>query len=477
MGERCELAACGTGCRVFERHGRAAGSADAGEPCGDGGQHVVDGRVGGQRDESRRPRGVGGGERDARHVGGFEPGRAVQPEGFVASELCVGAGERGGETGARVREPVTRAESATRDHLAHAGECARRCGYLDEQEVTVGCRDPHALLIDRHDVTRRRAGRRVEHAHVFEHVDVVAERDAHRSERVAIARAERLRAQETVGIGGRHRGVEKRGRSGELAEHAPLARRLGGRTQRARRELLGDAGEAVHTCLVATGVQRERGVVGEDRHRLGGDDLAAVDIVGHDVPGDGVFGLAGENRPRGHVQAAVPGQRAVVEVDVHRREREHCVGQHAQVRHAQQDVEIVLGERHGQVARRVDAGNAGVFGVLAHLGMLRGDDDHGQAVPAGDVGALGGERLVADERTTPGCAARRRDVICHRHPASVRTVDLGVHSPIRPMRAPEEKGRMTQPRRWCREVVAVRVISSRSRRSGSFARSAGGGGP
>ena len=105
------------------------------------------------------------------------------------------------------------------------------------------------------------------------------------------------------------------------------------------------AREARQRRLVAAGVERERGLVVGDREALGGDDLAAVDVGRHEVPGDGVLVLAGEQRPRRDVEAGVPGQRAVVEVD--RRSctlAEHVVGDHPQVGDAEQDVGRVLVE-------------------------------------------------------------------------------------------------------------------------------------
>ena len=118
-----------------------------------------------------------------------------------------------------------------------------------------------------------------------------------------------------------------------------------------RRRRRGDLGERRQRGLVAAGVERERRLVVGDRERLGGDDLAGVDVGGHQVPRDGVLVLAGEQRPRRDVEPGVAGQRAVVEVDRRRDLLEHGVGEHAQVGDAEQDVGRV-GVEAGERARR-----------------------------------------------------------------------------------------------------------------------------
>jgi hypothetical protein len=77
-----------------------------------------------------------------------------------------------------------------------------------------------------------------------------------------------------------------------------------------------------------------------------------------------------------------------VEVDVRGGLVEQRLGQDAQVRHAEEHVEAVLTERRAEVAPRVDDGDAVVVGVVAHLSVLRGDDDDVEARPARDVRAL-----------------------------------------------------------------------------------------
>ncbi|CAB4944483.1 unannotated protein [freshwater metagenome] len=401
VGEGRKRGCCGTGARGVQAHHRVCGTTEAGQPHGQCGDHVVDARARRWREVDGAPRGVGRRERHAWDRGGFEACEAIEPEGLAAGELRVGGGERCDERGARTRELVACAKPATRDHVAYAGEGTRWRGHLDEEQVAIACGDADALLVDSHDGAAGRAVGGVEHQRLLEHVHVVVEDHAHRTEGVAIARAERDGAPRAIG---ERRGcdrVEDRSGSGELAEHAMFAHGLRRGFERAVRELGGDSGKAARTGLVATGVERERRVVGEDGHRLGGDDLATVDIGGHDVPGDGVLSLAAEDAPRGRVQPGVAGKWTIVEVDVRRSERKDCVGEHAEVGHAQQHVELVLGERGREVARGVDARDAVPLGVLLHLRVVGGDDDHRQPVLAGDLGALGGQRLVTDEGAAP----------------------------------------------------------------------------
>ena len=164
----------------------------------------------------------------------------------------------------------------------------------------------------------------------------------------------------------------------------------------------GDAREAGERRFVAPGVQAERRLVGPDVERLGGDDLAGVDVRGHQVPGDAVGRFTGEDRPRGHVEPGVAGQRAVVEVDPHLGLLEHGVGQDPQVGDAQQDVELVRFEGDREVAGRVDVGDPVELGERSHDRVVGGDHDDVETVLDRDLGALGSERLVADY-CTPNC--------------------------------------------------------------------------
>jgi hypothetical protein len=136
---------------------------------------------------------------------------------------------------------------------------------------------------------------------------VIADDEPHHTEGVPVAVAEVQRPNGALGRGSRGPRVEDVGGPLELAEHPPRAGRLRRRDERAGRQLLGDAREAAQRGFVRACVEGERSVIGQDRERLGRDDLSAVDIGGHDVPGDLVLRLVAEDRPRRRVEPAVAG--------------------------------------------------------------------------------------------------------------------------------------------------------------------------
>ena len=106
-----------------------------------------------------------------------------------------------------------------------------------------------------------------------------------------------------------------------------------------------------------------------------GNDVAAVDIGGHEVPGDGVLALAGEQGPRRDVQSRVLGQWSVVEVDRDRRAVEQALGQHAEVGDAEQHVEVERIEHSSHIARRMDDRDAERPRMVTDLRVI-GHHDH-----------------------------------------------------------------------------------------------------
>ncbi len=106
-------------------------------------------------------------------------------------------------------------------------------------------------------------------------------------------------------------------------------------------ESTGELRERRCAHLEAAGVQGERRVIRLDRECGLRDDVAGVDVVGHEMPGDAVLGLAVRDRPGCDVEACEARQRTVVEVDREGHEGE-CFGR--------DEVEECDGEQHIEIA-------------------------------------------------------------------------------------------------------------------------------
>jgi hypothetical protein len=190
-------------------------------------------------------------------------------------------------------------------------------------------------------------------------------------------------------------------------EHAVLAVRLGRRRDVPEGQRRGDPREGGQRRLVAAGVQRERGLSVVDREPLDGDDLPAIDVGRHQVPGDGVLDLAAEDRPGRDVQPGVRRQRAIVEVDRGADPGEDVVGDQSQVGDAQQDVGRVLVERTTELGAGSDDSDAPLERPLPDDLVRRRDQDDIDALCSRRLCALLHQRLVAHQHTARPARAVR----------------------------------------------------------------------
>jgi hypothetical protein len=155
--------------------------------------------------------------------------------------------------------------------------------------------------------------------------------------------------------------------------------------------------------LVALGVERQRGVVGSDLHRLALEHLALVDAGRHHVPAHAVVALASQQRPDWRVEARIVRQRAVVEVD--RRDARgghHLGGQHAQVVDAEQMVEGRSGEQLAEVRVRVEAGHVALARPPGDIRVGGHHAAHGVAALEKDLPTGRRERRLPDEEAAEG---------------------------------------------------------------------------
>ena len=281
----------------------------------------------------------------------------------------------------------------------------RRLEPIDDQ-IAAGSAEPEVVTLDREGAHRSarpcgRAGTRDDHVAGTVH-------EVHRPHRVGRGVAQRQRsdgAGDRLGVVVR---VDEGDRSFEPAEGAALTRPLGSGDERAGDERVDDRPEARDRRLVAACVQRERGVVVMDGEPLLGDDLARVDVCRHEVPGDAVLGRSVEQCPARDVEPGVLRQRTVVEVDREARPIDQVLGQDAQVRDAEQDVERHISEAGRHVARRRDHRDAERCSMIVHLLVFGRDRDDRQPSLAGDVDALTRQRGVADDHRPSNTAARSR---------------------------------------------------------------------
>ena len=118
-----------------------------------------------------------------------------------------------------------------------------------------------------------------------------------------------------------------------------------------------------------------------------------------------MLAFATEQRPRRDVEPGVLRQWTVVVVDAELYALEDVVGDHAQIGDAEQDVGGMLVEGVGQAPARGDDRHAVGGGVVPDEVVRCGDEDDVEPVGPGDVGALGDERFVPDERAANGAAA------------------------------------------------------------------------
>jgi hypothetical protein len=128
-------------------------SRQSGEPAGDGAEHDVGVDRGRDVDGDFTPAGRAM-RAEPGEVGHLEAREPVEPERLAASERAVALLELGDKGLARHVERGPRAQPAARERVADVCGGAVGFGDLDEQQVAVARGDPHALVVQRHDVTR-----------------------------------------------------------------------------------------------------------------------------------------------------------------------------------------------------------------------------------------------------------------------------------------------------------------------------------
>ncbi len=290
--------------------------------------------------------------------------------------------------------------------------CLERTGDVDgdalgraqrrDDELAVRGGQPSTVTVEGDEGSGRIARGRSGRVGGVDDVDVVTQDQAHDAQRVAQAMAEIEGPHLPRRLACRCGRVEKDRWSVIAAEHPvdALGLRLGGHPAGGDRR--GDPWEARQRRLVAAGVERERGLVVGDREAFRGHDVAAVDAGRHEVPGDGVLVLPGEQCPVRDVESGVLGQRSVMEVDAGGDLGQHIVGDDPQVGDREQDVGRVLVEAGGQFGAWPHDGDALLDGELADDRIGGGDEHHVEPVRPGDVDALRDERLVADHGAPDG---------------------------------------------------------------------------
>jgi hypothetical protein len=166
------------------------------------------------------------------------------------------------------------------------------------------------------DGARYGAAAAVEHGNIVHQQQTVAKQRLRNAKRVAIG-TEIERRHLPCDIFRRRVPVDRRGgrRTCVLAEEARrcLRQRLAARQRRV--QIGGERGKAAQTGLETFGIERQRGFAILDNDRLACQQVAAVDVLGHQMPGHAMLGLASQQRPGRRVEPGVGGQRAVVEID------------------------------------------------------------------------------------------------------------------------------------------------------------------
>ena len=297
---------------------------------------------------------------------------------------------------------LTQLDAVCGQHRGDIDWAALRRGERAHDEIPVDGGHANAVAVERND--RARFGPRGVLVHTCrgDDVSLVAQDPAHRAHRVRDARPD----VECTHLARRHDrglcGIEQPRGSVVASEGATLPSGLRVSIQLVGRDRGGHGRERRERRLVAAGVQREPRFGFLDRESLGRNDVATVDISGHQMPRDRVLAFAVQDGPGRDVEACVPRQWAVVEVDRRSHPGEHVVGEHTQVGDAEEHVRRVMIEASNEFRAVADAGDVLGGGEVAHDRARGRHERRHEAVSLGDLDALGDQCLVAYERAPQG---------------------------------------------------------------------------
>ncbi len=301
-----------------------------------------------------------------------------------------------------LREPVARTQSR------HGRRVAVQVGQVPQPYVEVGGGDGHGRAVDGDHGAGRARGGAVGDLRLPYGEQALVQGEEREAERVAV-RSE---------VGGAHQGAEVGGGPAP-GEQAAVGRPvvesvvgaqgevLRGAGLGARGQFLHEFAEAGRRGLVAGEVEGVRGVLGADRHCPLLEHVARVGLALHDVPGDAVLGGAFQDGPAGGVQAGVPGQRRVVEVDGHPLGQcEDLLGQHPQVGDAEQVGEPQRTQPLREAPARIDDAQPVPGGPAAQPRVLGDHGGHVVAPRQQVLAAFGQQGLLADQDGAEGCGHR-----------------------------------------------------------------------
>ena len=158
--------------------------------------------------------------------------------------------------------------------------------------------------------------------------------------------------------------------------------------------------ECVHCGVITTGVQCEGGVPRRDLHPLLFQDVAGINLVDHQVPGDAVTFFPVNQRPGGGINPGIARKRRIVIVDCSPpRQGQHLGLDDGAVDHTEQIVERLSGQNGGKALFRMMPRNS-FFPRPPAVGCIRrNQSQHMHSAEAEHFDAPQAERPFADHKT------------------------------------------------------------------------------